>query len=86
MGFKNFMQFFSHLVGYSCVFVFLDTTSDFTEQYMADARTHIRKNGVSGIEEFLKKKLEQSKNSKIRFGITGDSGAGKSAFINAVRG
>ncbi|CAB4036457.1 interferon-inducible GTPase 5-like, partial [Paramuricea clavata] len=54
--------------------------------YLADARAYINKNGVSGIGEFLKKKLNEWKNVKIRFGITGDSGTGKSTFINAIRG
>ena len=53
---------------------------------MADARKYIKENGVSGIEEFLRKKLQRIKDVKIRFGITGDSGTGKSAFINAIRG
>ena len=66
--------------------IILDNTVDLTEQYLADARLYIRRNGVSGIEEFLRNKLKESKNVKIRFAITGDSGAGKSAFINAIRG
>jgi ribosome biogenesis GTPase A len=53
---------------------------------MADARAHIRQNGVAGIEEFLKKKIDGSKSVTIRFGIVGNCGAGKSAFINAMRG
>jgi septin family protein len=53
---------------------------------MADARIYVQQNGVSDIKEFLEKKLEGSKNVKIRFAITGKSGTGKSAFINAVRG
>ncbi|CAB4024357.1 interferon-inducible GTPase 5-like, partial [Paramuricea clavata] len=61
-------------------------TTDLTKEYLADARAYINKNGVSGIGEFLKKKLNEWKNVKIRFGITGDSGTGKSTFINAIRG
>ena len=67
-------------------FVLLDNTGDLTQQYLADARIYIKKNGVSGIEKFLKEKLKESRNFQIRFAITGDSGAGKSAFINAIRG
>ena len=59
---------------------------DLTEEYLADAKAYIDKNGVSGIDEFLTKKLNKWKNVKIRFAITGDSGTGKSAFINAIRG
>jgi putative ribosome biogenesis GTPase RsgA len=53
---------------------------------MADARMHIKQKGVGGIEEFLKEKFQGSKDVKIRFAITGNSGTGKSAFINAIRG
>ncbi|CAB3992379.1 interferon-inducible GTPase 5-like, partial [Paramuricea clavata] len=60
--------------------------SDLTQQYFAKARTYIKHNCLSGIGEFLRKKIEEWKDVKIRFGITGDSGAGKSAFINAIRG
>jgi putative protein kinase ArgK-like GTPase of G3E family len=53
---------------------------------LADAREYIDKNGVSGFGEFLTNKLNAWKNVKIRFGITGSSGTGKSTFINAIRG
>ena len=53
---------------------------------MADARIYIKQNGVSGIQKFLRGKLERTKDVKIRFGIIGESGTGKSAFINAIRG
>ena len=60
--------------------------SDLSEQYMADVRIHLKENGVGGIQEYLRKKLEGSKDVKIRFAITGNSGTGKSAFTNAIRG
>ena len=34
----------------------------------------------------MREKLEESKNVKIKFGVTGMSGAGKSSFINSIRG
>ena len=76
----------SHVRHDFCVILILYTSGDLTEQYMADARAHIRQNGVAGIEEFLKKKIDGSKSVTIRFGIVGNCGAGKSAFINAMRG
>lgn len=53
---------------------------------MADARAYVKSKGVANIERFLKDKLYGSKNVILRFGVTGNSGAGKSAFINAIRG
>ena len=70
----------------SFTLIFSDTKSDFTKRYMADARKYIKENGFFRIDEFLKKTLERSKNSKIRIGIIGDTDSGKSAFINAIRG
>ncbi|XP_028404390.1 interferon-inducible GTPase 5-like isoform X1 [Dendronephthya gigantea] len=63
-----------------------DTTADLVDQYMDDTRTYVNENGVTDVENFLKKKLEGSKEVKIRFGITGEAGVGKSAFMNAIRG
>ena len=79
------VYFILHFILTNSMFLSIDT-SDITQQYLDEARTYIKQNGVFGIEEFLRKKLEGSKDVKIRFGITGDSGTGKSAFINAIRG
>ena len=38
------------------------------------------------IKELLKARLIQWKDVEVKFGVTGDSGAGKSSFINAIRG
>ncbi|KAL9953050.1 hypothetical protein ACROYT_G040401 [Oculina patagonica] len=49
-------------------------------------KEHVDQNGVSKMEEVLKKKLERWQDVEVNIGITGDSGAGKSSFINAIRG
>jgi predicted GTPase len=54
--------------------------------YMKDIPEHIEEHGVSGIGEVFKAKLEQWKDVEINIGVTGDSGVGKSSFINAIRG
>ena len=51
-----------------------------------DIPEYIEKNGLEGIEKLCKEKLERWKEVGINFGVTGDSGAGKSSFINAIRG
>ena len=50
-----------------------------------DVPEHIEKHGVSGIEEIFKAQLEGWKNVEINIGVTGNSGVGKSSFINAIR-
>ena len=63
-------------------------TDDLSEYEILDAKDvpkHIEKHGVSGIEEIFKAKLERWKNDEINIGVTGDSGVGKSSFINAIR-
>ena len=51
-----------------------------------DVREHIARHGLVGIEAFLKRKLEEWKDVKITFAVTGNYGAGKSSLINAIIG
>ena len=51
-----------------------------------DVPEYIERNGLEGIEEFFKAKLERWKDVEINIGVTGNSGVGKSSFINAIRG
>jgi predicted GTPase len=46
----------------------------------------MEKHGISGYEELIKTKLRRWKDVEINIGITGNSGVGKSSFINAIRG
>jgi putative ribosome biogenesis GTPase RsgA len=66
-----------------------ETEEDFSEYEqlsMEDVPEYIKKHGLTGIDKFFKAKLQQWKNVKITIGVTGDSGVGKSSFINAIRG
>ena len=60
--------------------------SDLEEVNAEEIKEYIKRNGVSGIEEFFKMQLERWKEVEVNIGITGCSGAGKSSFINAIRG
>jgi tRNA U34 5-carboxymethylaminomethyl modifying GTPase MnmE/TrmE len=54
--------------------------------YAGDVRRYIDNNGLIGLEDFLRKKLEEWKDIGINISVTGGVGAGKSSFINALRG
>ena len=41
--------------------------------------------GVSNVKEFFKKRLDRSREVEVNIAITGNSGVGKSSFINAIR-
>ena len=53
---------------------------------LGKAKQIIQSEGVTGAQILMREKLEESKNVKIKFGVTGMSGAGKSSFINSIRG
>ena len=50
-----------------------------------EIKKNVKEHGVSGIDEFVKRRLDSWKNEDVEIGITGDSGAGKSSFINVLR-
>ncbi|XP_068701925.1 interferon-inducible GTPase 5-like [Montipora foliosa] len=52
---------------------------------MKELQREIDESGVSNIEEFLRKRLERWREVEVNIAVTGDSGAGKSSFINAIR-
>jgi predicted GTPase len=64
----------------------LPEEGEWERQYKREVENHIKQHGLQGIEKVLMAKFEEWKKVKINFGITGDSGAGKSSFINAIRG
>ena len=53
---------------------------------MEELQREINESGVSNIEEFLRKRLERWREVDVNIAVTGISGAGKSSFINAIRG
>ena len=61
-------------------------SSGYESVHKKNVSEYIEKHGVSGIEERLKAELDDWKNPEIKIGVTGNSGDGKSSFINAIRG
>ena len=58
---------------------------DYVKIEMEELQHEIDESGVSNIEEFLRKRLERWREVEVNLAITGDSGSGKSSFINAIR-
>ena len=52
---------------------------------MEELQREIDENGVSNIEKFVKERLQRWKSVELSIAVTGNSGAGKSSFINAIR-
>ena len=50
-----------------------------------ELKKEIEESGVSNIKEFFRKRLEKWREVEVNIAITGDSGSGKSSFINAIR-
>lgn len=63
-----------------------EAMSDWETTNAEEVNEYVKKNGVSGINEFFRNQLERSEKEGVNIGITGDSGAGKSSFINMFRG
>ncbi|XP_029188149.2 interferon-inducible GTPase 5-like isoform X1 [Acropora millepora] len=58
---------------------------DFVKIEMKELQHEIDVSGVSNIKEILPKRLESWREEEVNVAITGDSGSGKSSFINAIR-
>ncbi|XP_068696113.1 interferon-inducible GTPase 5-like [Montipora foliosa] len=58
---------------------------DWVKIEMEELQREIDESGVSNIEEFLRKRLDRWREVEVNIAVTGDSGAGKSSFINAIR-
>ncbi|KAJ7360133.1 Interferon-inducible GTPase 5-like [Desmophyllum pertusum] len=63
----------------------MDSMCDWELITPEEVKEYVDQNGVSNIDEYFKKKLERWQDIEVNIGITGDSGAGKSSYINAIR-
>ena len=48
-------------------------------------RDYINQNGFKDIDKILKPMLDKWREVEVDVAVTGDSGTGKSSFINAIR-
>ena len=51
-----------------------------------ELQDYVRENGVSGLAQYLSSRLDNWRNITMQFAVCGVSGAGKSSFINRIRG
>ena len=58
---------------------------EYTEDFQ-EAKRQIEERGVTGAQAMMRETLIGWKDIKIKIGVTGNSGVGKSSFINAIRG
>ncbi|KXJ25281.1 interferon-inducible GTPase 5 [Exaiptasia diaphana] len=63
----------------------MDTGMEWELIYAEEVQEYVSENGLSNIEQFFKEKLEGWQDVEVNIGVTGDSGTGKSSFINAIR-
>ncbi len=54
-------------------------------RFMKDVKVSLQGNLQVNIKQLLEARLEQWIDVEVKFGITGNSGVGKSSFINAIR-
>ena len=52
---------------------------------IGELQEEVDENGVSNVEEFFKKRLDRWREVEVNIAVTGDSGTGKSSFINSIR-
>ena len=58
---------------------------DFEKNEMKELQREIDVEGLFITEDFLRKRLKRWREVTVNIAITGNSGSGKSSFINAIR-
>lgn len=74
---------------FAILFVFLSVMeardTDAEKSVQKEIKEFVEKHGLSQIKEFFKTKLKGWQEVEVNIAITGNSGVGKSSFINSIR-
>ncbi|XP_032886847.1 interferon-inducible GTPase 1-like [Amblyraja radiata] len=62
-----------------------ETPSYFTQEELNKLKSDFETGGVEKVKHLLQKKVKELDNTELNIAVTGDTGAGKSSFINAMR-
>ncbi|XP_051878087.1 interferon-inducible GTPase 5-like [Pristis pectinata] len=63
-----------------------ETPAFFTQEELSKLKSEFETGGVEKVKPLIEKKVTDLNNTELNIAVTGEAGAGKSAFINAMRG
>ncbi|XP_055499406.1 interferon-inducible GTPase 5-like [Leucoraja erinacea] len=63
-----------------------ETSTFFTQEEINKLKSEFETGGVENVQPLIQNKIKELNNTELNIAVTGDTGTGKSTFINAMRG